>query len=155
VRLFLTAGPGPDGPWHDVTVDCDDDADVGAVAAHLARLAGTPHERAFGAAASRVRPTGHRLGVVVEEPAEPAEAAHVGEVPVLYVGSSALDASQPVSASPLRNGALVGIGAPAALTLAEPSGVVEVRVVSGPGAGTVRRLGIGAHRIGPGPGASV
>ena len=40
MRLFLTAGPGPDGPWHDVTVDCDDDADVGAVAAHLARPGG-------------------------------------------------------------------------------------------------------------------
>src|SRR6218665_2650145 len=152
VRLFLTAGPGPDGPWHDVTVDCDDDADVGAVAAHLASLGGTPHERAFGGAASRVRATGRRLGVVMEESSEPVA---TGEVPVLYVGSSALDPSLLVAASPLRNGALVGIGAPAALTMAEPSGVVEVRVASGPGAGTARRVGSGGHGIGPGPGASL
>ena len=156
MRLFLTAGPGPDGPWRDVTVDCDDDATVGAVAAHLAGPASTAHERAFGGAAPLVRDTGRRLGVVRSEAANATATQPVAvTAPDLFVGSVALDPRQPVAASPLRNGALVGIGAPASLTLAEPTGVVELRVVSGPAAGTVRRLGIGVHRVGPGSGASL
>ncbi|WP_307802434.1 FtsK/SpoIIIE domain-containing protein [Cellulomonas fengjieae] len=151
MRLFLTAGPGPDGPWHDVAIDCDDDADVRAVAARLADL--DVPSRA-GAAVARVRDTGRRLGVVIDE-SEPVAATASGSVPRLFVGSLELDPAQPVAASALRNGALVGLGAPPALTLAEPTGVIEVRVVSGPGAGTVRRLGLGVHLVGPGAAASV
>lgn len=75
--------------------------------------------------------------------------------PALVVDGRVLDPEQPVVESPLRHGAIVGLGAPPAVTAAEPTGVVELRVVSGPGAGTVRRLGVGSHLVGPQPGASL
>ena len=40
-------------------------------------------------------------------------------------------------------------------TADEPAGAVELRVVSGPEAGTVRRLGPGTHRVGPDPTAAL
>src|SRR6185503_17298180 len=43
----------------------------------------------------------------------------------------------------------------AATSLAEPGGVAEVRVIGGPDAGTVHRLGPGATTIGSGPGCQV
>ena len=52
----------------------------------------------------------------------------------------------------LRDGAVVAVErrAAAATVLAEPTGVAEVRVVSGPAAGTVHRLGLGAATLGSG-----
>ena len=45
--------------------------------------------------------------------------------------------------------------AAAATSLAEPGGVAELRVVGGPEAGTVHRLGPGVATIGSGPGCQV
>ncbi len=83
-------------------------------------------------------------------PAEPPD-----EPPDLWVGADQVDPRMAVAESPLRHGVVVGLGGPATVSVAEPSGTVEVRVVGGPGAGTVRRLGPGTHRVGTGPECSV
>ncbi|MFD6985782.1 cell division protein FtsK, partial [Streptomyces sp. NPDC059956] len=50
--------------------------------------------------------------------------------------------------SPLRDGAVVGLGRSVSPRAVEPRGLVEVRAVGGPGAGAVHRLDIGEYRIG-------
>ncbi|MGH3721044.1 MAG: FtsK/SpoIIIE domain-containing protein [Pseudonocardiaceae bacterium] len=73
----------------------------------------------------------------------------------LYVEGIAVDPRLPVSASPLRDGALVSLDDPAGCPPPEPAGVVEIRVVSGPDAGGVFRLDPGVAQIGGDPGAAV
>ena len=61
------------------------------------------------------------------------------------------------AASVLRDGALVATDprAAAATSLAEPAGLAEVRVVGGPAAGTVHRLGFGTLTLGASPDCQV
>ena len=47
----------------------------------------------------------------------------------------------------MRDGALVGLEGPAP-DVDEPGGVMELRVVGGPGAGRVHRLGLGEYTVG-------
>ncbi|MEV4880123.1 FtsK/SpoIIIE domain-containing protein [Streptomyces cyaneofuscatus] len=54
--------------------------------------------------------------------------------------------------SPLRDAAVVRLGHRARMAAQEPGGLVEVRVVSGTGAGSVHRLDIGEYHIGLTPG---
>ncbi|GIH70450.1 FtsK/SpoIIIE domain-containing protein [Sphaerimonospora thailandensis] len=57
----------------------------------------------------------------------------------------------------LRDGDVVALDARAAwATMSEePDGLVELRVVGGPGAGSVHRLGVGAHTIGSDPACAI
>nr|BFE86537.1 hypothetical protein GCM10020093_091380 [Planobispora longispora] len=57
----------------------------------------------------------------------------------------------------LRDGDLVTLDRRlAASTLAEePGGIVEIRVIGGPGAGSVHRLGLGVHTVGSDPACAV
>lgn len=57
----------------------------------------------------------------------------------------------------LRDGDVVALDGRAAwATMAEePDGLVELRVVGGPGAGSVHRLGVGAHTIGSDPACTI
>ncbi|HEY2490295.1 MAG TPA: FtsK/SpoIIIE domain-containing protein [Streptosporangiaceae bacterium] len=61
------------------------------------------------------------------------------------------------AASVLRDGALVATDprAAAATSLAEPAGLAEVRLVGGPAAGTVHRLGFGTLTLGASPDCQV
>src|SRR6266576_3038014 len=76
--------------------------------------------------------------------------------PVLWAGGQQIPPDKPVARA-LRDGAVVTTieRAAAATSLAEPGGVAELRVISGPDAGTVHRLGPGATTIGSGPGCQV
>ncbi len=159
MRLLLSVAHGPDSRLVDVAVTCEETATVADLASHLAHVVAPAAPPA-----ARVRDTGRRLGVVVDAadddgPAPetfPAVAAlATTTAPLLHLGQRPLDPGQLLADSPVRNGAILGLDAPAAATTDEPAGVVEIRVVSGPGAGAVRRLGIGTHRIGPGVDASV
>lgn len=76
--------------------------------------------------------------------------------PVLYLDGRALRPELPVAHSGIREGAVLGLGAPVpaagrlpawAPPEAEPA-LVEIRHVSGPGSGTVWRLGPGSHEAG-------
>ncbi|MFI1105249.1 FtsK/SpoIIIE domain-containing protein [Streptomyces melanogenes] len=66
----------------------------------------------------------------------------------LHMDGGELPGDLPLRDSPLRDAAVVGLGHPAGAAPAEPSGLVEVRAVSGRGAGAVHRLDMGDYRIG-------
>jgi S-DNA-T family DNA segregation ATPase FtsK/SpoIIIE len=70
----------------------------------------------------------------------------------LWMDGRMLDPAAP-AVRELRDGAIVTVDQriAAATVLTEPTGLVEVRVVGGPAAGTVHRLGIGASTVGSAP----
>ena len=53
--------------------------------------------------------------------------------------------------SPIRDGAVLSLGGPEGGVTPEPGGLVEIRVVSGPGAGSIYWLPAGYADIGSGP----
>ncbi|WP_221325694.1 FtsK/SpoIIIE domain-containing protein [Actinoplanes sp. L3-i22] len=77
-------------------------------------------------------------------------AREVGGTPVLYLGPEAIDPASTLRAAGVRDGVDLGLGVPLP---AEPEaeGRTEIRVVSGPGAGTIYRLTPGDYDIGSGP----
>ena len=137
MRLLLTAVGGQSAV--DLAVECDEDAVIGDVAAELARQ---PALRADPVVQPLVGRT--RGGVRAEN-----------DVPVLWWDGRALDPTEPVSTSPLRHGAVVGVGHPVEDVLGEPLGTIEVRVVGGTGAGRVQRFGPGSYRVGTAPDCAV
>lgn len=91
------------------------------------------------------------LGTVARPPAP-----HRVQHRALWNDGRMLDPQAP-AARELRDGAIVTTDpslAPATVT-AEPSGPVEIRVVGGPAAGTVHRLGLGMTTLGRGPDADL
>lgn len=78
---------------------------------------------------------------------------HPDPPPGLWDGRTLLEAGARLGDGPVRDGMMLGLGAPVPGIL-EPTGVVEVRVVAGPGAGAVHRLGLGHYTLG-GPGCDV
>ncbi|WP_244893992.1 FtsK/SpoIIIE domain-containing protein [Planobispora rosea] len=78
------------------------------------------------------------------------------EAPSLWLGGRELPPDAPLLGL-LRDGDLVTLDRRlAASTLAEePGGIVEIRVVGGPGAGSVHRLGLGVHTVGSDPACAV
>ncbi|MFG1876671.1 FtsK/SpoIIIE domain-containing protein [Sphaerisporangium sp. NPDC049003] len=78
------------------------------------------------------------------------------EAPSLWVDGRRLDPDAPMVAA-LRDGDLVTLDQRAAgsTLLTEPGGVIEIRVVGGPAAGSVHRLGLGVHVIGSDPACAV
>ena len=73
----------------------------------------------------------------------------------LFLGAEALDPAQPVRASAVRSGAVLGLGAAVPAVLAPPDGVVDVLVTSGPGAGRVHRQAAGTATVASAPGCTV
>ena len=139
MRIALTALT-PKGPA-DVIVSGDDGATAGQVAEAL--------QEAFA-------PKEHLASVIMHPRAAAAGTRLPASGPVLWAGGQQLPPDQPVARA-LRDGAVVTTieRAAAATSLAEPGGVAELRVIGGPDAGTVHRLGPGATTIGSGPGCQV
>ena len=77
-------------------------------------------------------------------------AGAAAEEPSLYIGPTPVEPHATLSAAGVRDGMDLGLGAPVPRE-PEPEGRTEVRVVSGPGAGTVFRLVPGDYDIGSGP----
>ncbi|MGH8918007.1 MAG: FtsK/SpoIIIE domain-containing protein, partial [Actinomycetes bacterium] len=113
-----------------------------------------------------VDPLARRSADVVLDAAPEVTASQVGtavtrllrpgaRVATLYVEGAAVDPRLPLSTTPLRDGALASLDDPAACLRPEPTGLVEMRVVSGPDAGGVFRLDPGVTHIGGDPGATV
>ncbi|MDT3444433.1 FtsK/SpoIIIE domain-containing protein [Pseudofrankia sp. BMG5.37] len=81
--------------------------------------------------------------------------ARTGGVDV-FVGGRAVDGRLGLRESPLVDGAVVSLrSAAGCAAVGEPVGLVEARVVGGPGAGVVHRLGPGEFLIGTGPDCAV
>lgn len=76
-----------------------------------------------------------------------------GMAPELFVAGHRLDKARTVAESPLRDGAVVAVGAPGHGPAPEPQGIAEVHVVGGPDAGAVFRLGPSTAVLGSGAGA--
>ncbi|AJE83097.1 cell division FtsK/SpoIIIE [Streptomyces albus] len=134
MRLSLTVVDPFTGSSADVVVDADPESTVGDIGRQLSEEVGQ--------GGAQVIPIGqHHLG------------AESG--PVVYVDGFAVDPAATVVGSPLRDGVVVSLNDPAACIPGEPSGLVELRVVSGPVAGAVHRLGVGRYDIGSGPTAHI
>ena len=139
MRIALTALT-PKGPA-DVIVSGDDGATAGQVAEAL--------QEAF-------VPRENLASVIMHPRAAAAGTPLPASGPVLWAGGQQIPPDKPVART-LRDGTVVTTieRAAAATSLAEPGGVAEVRVIGGPDAGTVHRLGPGATTIGSGPGCQV
>ncbi|WP_203434104.1 FtsK/SpoIIIE domain-containing protein [Jiangella asiatica] len=135
----MSATAAGDGDVVDLAIDCEDDATIADIARQLAtRVRPAPEPQI-------VHSAGRHLGVVGESVFDD----HPADVPpTLYLGSVPLDPTTKVAESDLRNGALVGVGLPLPDVFAERTGVVQVRTVSGPGAGHVDYLSPGSHEVG-------
>ncbi|MFF4472948.1 FtsK/SpoIIIE domain-containing protein [Streptomyces sp. NPDC001599] len=135
MRLTLTVVDPYGGSSADVVLDADPESTVGDIAEELAKQVGV--------AGAQVIPIGHQ------------GQAGAGGAPLVYVDGYAVDPSATVIGSPLREGAVVSLQDPSGCLPGEPTGLVELRVVGGPGAGFVHRLGVGKYDIGSGPAAYV
>ncbi|MDI6519208.1 FtsK/SpoIIIE domain-containing protein [Streptomyces coelicoflavus] len=135
MRLTLTVVDPYGGGTADVVLDADPESTVGDIAEELAKQVGV--------AGAQVIPIGHQ------------GQAGAGGAPLVYVDGYAVDPSATVIGSPLREGAVVSLQDPSGCLPGEPTGLVELRVVGGPGAGFVHRLGVGKYDIGSGPAAYV
>ena len=120
----------------DVLVDADDATPLRAVAAELLSVLSAPDPQ---------RPQ------VVSLAARRSSVTLQDAPPSLYLDGRALDLDRTLAESGLTEGALLSVADPAASVLLEPDGRVEVRQVSGSGAGAVHRLGVGEATIGSDP----
>ncbi|WP_131784586.1 FtsK/SpoIIIE domain-containing protein [Protofrankia symbiont of Coriaria ruscifolia] len=68
--------------------------------------------------------------------------------PRLFVEGRAVSETLTIADSPIREGVLISIDSPAGCLPLEPPGLIEVRVIGGPGAGVVHRLGPGEFTVG-------
>ncbi|CAO5162953.1 DNA segregation ATPase FtsK/SpoIIIE, S-DNA-T family [Frankia sp. AiPs1] len=80
--------------------------------------------------------------------------------PICFLGAASLDPAATVRDSGITSGQRIGLGSPARpvdpfAPLARPTRLFEVRVVGGPDAGRIWRLGVGAHDIGADVGCAV
>ncbi|WP_084010836.1 FtsK/SpoIIIE domain-containing protein [Pseudofrankia sp. DC12] len=129
MRVVLTAVDPLRRVGADVLVDTEDDATVGDVG------------RALAGCLRSGASTGVPAGV----------AGYDADPWAVFVDGHAVHAGLSLSGSPLVEGSLVSLGSSAGCaTPGEPVGLIEIRVVSGPGAGVVYRLGPGEFLFGTG-----
>ncbi|MGW0981692.1 FtsK/SpoIIIE domain-containing protein [Streptomyces xiamenensis] len=69
---------------------------------------------------------------------------------MVFVDGAPVDPALSLERSPLREGVVVSLRDPAGCPPLEPTGIAELRVVGGPAAGAVHRLGVGRIDIGQG-----
>ncbi|PZG13815.1 FtsK/SpoIIIE domain-containing protein [Nonomuraea aridisoli] len=155
MRIMLTVLGGQGD--RDVVIDGDDGATVERVSEALSDDSGTggplatvvrlPRARAPYGLSGGHDPDGDRAsGARVPRPRRP------DGPPALWRDGRPLDPRAPAAAV-LRDGDKVTLDArlARATVVEEPGGVAEVRVVGGPAAGAVHRLGLGVHVIGSDP----
>jgi S-DNA-T family DNA segregation ATPase FtsK/SpoIIIE len=111
--------PQVEGVSTTVVVDADPSAPAGRLAAELARAVGNVGTAGLAG----------------------------GAEPVLFLGSDPVDPNASLQAAGVRDGVDLGLGTPLPVE-PEAEGRTEIRVVSGPGAGTVFRLVPGDYDIG-------
>ncbi|GAA3981737.1 FtsK/SpoIIIE domain-containing protein [Actinomadura viridis] len=164
MRISFTAltGQGP----RDVVIDVDSEVTVGGVARSLfAALDGDPSPNGRSgplkprftkaalpkSMAAGGAGTATRLGTDGGSGHPGPAPGPGGERHALWMDGRMLD-PHARAVRELRDGAVVAVErrAAAATVLAEPAGLVEVRVVAGPAAGSVHRLGLGVSTLGSG-----
>ena len=73
----------------------------------------------------------------------------------LYVNYQLVPAHLTLAESPIRDGSVISLGSPEGGMIPEPTGLVEIRVIGGPGVGSIHRLGVGEADIGGGGATAV
>ncbi|WP_436737384.1 FtsK/SpoIIIE domain-containing protein [Streptomyces sp. BBFR102] len=130
MRLTLTVVDPFGGESTDVVLDADPEAPAAAIARELADSLGV---------------SGHGQVVPIGQGAAGGDGG-----PQIFVDGHPVDPHATIPTSALRDGAVVSLHDPAGCLPGEPSGLVELRVVGGPSAGSVHRLGVGRYDIGSG-----
>ncbi|WP_413757656.1 FtsK/SpoIIIE domain-containing protein [Streptomyces sp. MMBL 11-3] len=139
MRLTLTVVDPLGGASADVVLDADPESSMGDIAKELATHVG------HGGGDAQIIPIGQH--------GQPHGTGNGS--PLAYVDGHPVDPGSTIATSPLREGAVVSLYDPAGCLPGEPTGLVELRVVGGPAAGSVHRLGIGRYDIGSGPACAV
>ncbi|WP_405400194.1 FtsK/SpoIIIE domain-containing protein [Streptomyces microflavus] len=132
MRLLLTVVDDV-GDTFDVQIEAEPDTPVGTLARALAGTGtGPTSESEIAAAAESATGSGGGPGSPI----------------AVRVDGVLVPPETTLQESPLRDAAVVRLGHRARTAPQEPGGLVEVRVVSGTGAGSVHRLDIGEYHIG-------
>jgi S-DNA-T family DNA segregation ATPase FtsK/SpoIIIE len=167
MRLALTVVSPATRQLADVLVDADPATAVGAIAAELDLfVAGgfapardypapdysVPDHPASGGARIFRFPGPRPYGALAVSASVPQ--AQPWATP-LYVDYQLVPADLSLAQSPLRDGSVISLGTPEGCVYPEPSGLVEIRVAGGPGAGAVHRLSLGETTIGSGHSAAI
>ena len=143
MRVEVTVANPRVGSRRDVVIDAEDSTPVGEV---VAELLGTR-------APSLAAVSGDVISLDSRRPGGAPALAASG--PVVYLRGEPLDPEVAIVESGIRTGSLLVVGDAVASVLDEPSGVVELRVVTGRGAGRVHRLGVGTATVGSDPSCTV
>jgi S-DNA-T family DNA segregation ATPase FtsK/SpoIIIE len=159
MRLALTVVSPTARQMADVIIDADPGTPVAGLAAELEHF--MFDGRASGGYAGQLGAGGAR---VLQFPASrvqgslamssPAAYADPQAAP-LYVNYQLVSPHLTLAESPIRDGSVISLGSPEGGMIPEPTGLVEIRVIGGPGVGSIHRLGVGEADIGGGSATSV
>jgi S-DNA-T family DNA segregation ATPase FtsK/SpoIIIE len=159
MRLALTVVSPTARQMADVIIDADPGTPVAGLAAELEHfLFGG---RAPGGYADQYGAGGAR---VLQFPAAPVQGALAMSSPAayaepqaapLYVNYQLVAPHLTLADSPIRDGSVISLGSPEGGMIPEPTGLVEIRVIGGPGVGSIHRLGVGEADIGGGAATAV
>ncbi len=156
MRLALTVVSPGARRTADVVLEADPATPVAQVAAELGRFEdgdwtgqSPPSIGAGGETGARVLrfPGPRSQGALAMASPEPGESCALP----LYVGGRLIPPELSLLESPITDGAVLSLGGPEGGVTPEPGGLAEVRVVSGPGAGSLYWLPAGYADIGSGP----
>jgi S-DNA-T family DNA segregation ATPase FtsK/SpoIIIE len=154
MRLALTIVSPAERHAADVVLDADPATPVGELAA------GLEHFMSGGRTPAPV--TGPRGTRVLQFPAAPGAlatstpATYTEPLSIpLFVNYQRLSPQLTLAESPIRDGSVISLGSPEGCMMPEPTGLTEIRVIGGPGGGSIHRLGAGEADIGGGPAAAV
>ena len=134
--LFLTAVDARTGVSRDVTIDAEDDTTVGDLA--VAVYDGDPQPS--------TDPDNSAIRLLSSAPS--ATNGSSLSSPGLFLRGRRVPDPTPLKSSPIRHGAVVGIGGPVADPGVEPTGILDLRCTGGYGAGLVHRLSAGSYILG-------
>ena len=171
MRLAVTVVSPATRRFADIVLDADPATPVGEVAAELDRLVSgaSPGPVAMGTEAmgteatadgARVlqfpgpgargarAPAAGGLGAAAGGRAPVTSPGQTRNAPPAYVDFGLIPAHLSLADSAIRDGAVISIGDPSGCLWPEPTGLVEIRVTGGPGAGAVHRLTLGEADIG-------
>ena len=149
MRLALTVVSPTARQMADVVVDADPGTPVAGLAAELERFmfgGRAPGQLgAVGGARVLQFPASRVQGSLAMS--SPAAYAQPLAIP-LYVHHQLVAPHLSLAESPIRDGSVISLGSPEGGMIPEPTGLVEIRVIGGPGVGSIHRLGVGEADIG-------
>jgi DNA segregation ATPase FtsK/SpoIIIE, S-DNA-T family len=162
MRLALTVVSPVERRAADVVLDADPATPVSDLAAELEHfMSGGRAPGAYAAQRGTDPASGTRVpqfpasraqgSLAVSSPATHAEPPSIP----LYVHYQQIPPQLTLAESPIRDGSVISLGGPEGCVMPEPTGLVEIRVIGGPGIGSIHRLGVGEADIGGGAATAV